>query len=131
MKKRWFTIGFLLFSMFLLKAQTIAWEKIYEHGGFAFNNPVMDVLPLGDEGFLLAGTVFYNNAINYQYIRIIKTDTLGELVWDKLLNHDDENYSFWQQANSIVPTSDGNFLISGIDHIMHAEEKVYFVKINA
>ena len=130
MKKRWFLIALLVGTAIFINAQNISWEKIYEHEGFAFNNPVMDILPLGDEGFLLAGTAFYNNAVNHQLIRIIKTDTLGEVIWDKFLNKDDENFFFWQQANSIAPTFDGNFLICGIDHIIHSEEKAYFVKIN-
>jgi len=58
MKKRWITISTLLLSLFTIQALNITWEKVYEHEGFAFNNPVMDILSLGDEGYLLVGTVF-------------------------------------------------------------------------
>ena len=130
MKKTGILIVLILFSILAAVSQDITWEKVYEHGGFASKNPVMDILPLENDGYLLAGTVFYNNAINHQFIRIIKTDTLGEIIWEKLLNMDDENFTLWQQANSIAPTSDGNFLICGVDHLFYEEEKVYFVKIN-
>ncbi len=131
MKKTWISFSFVIFSIVSVFSQNINWEKIYLHEGFAFNNPVMDILPLGNEGYLLAGTVFYNNAINHQYIRIIKTDTLGEVIWDKFLNMDDENFTFWQQANSIAATTDGNFLICGVDHMYNSNEKAYFVKIDS
>ena len=131
MKKIILSLALMLFSILAAVSQNINWEKIYSHEGFAFNNPVMDILPLNDEGYLLAGTVFYNNAINHQFIRVIKTDTLGEVIWDKFLNMDDENFTLWQQANSIAATADGNFLICGVDHVYNSEEKAYFVKINS
>ncbi len=63
------------------------------------------VVQTSDEGFVLGGSFGMNGFTSSAYIWLNKTDSSGNLVWDKTYGND-------SYASSIVQTSDGGYLIA-------------------
>ncbi len=124
---------FFVFASFLsvhLNAQTIEWQHIYEHDGYAVTNPVEDILPLDDGGYFLVGTGHYPNALNNRFIRLVRTDASGNMLWDKFFFKEEQNSTFWQKAHTILPLDDGNFLIGGNEKPYFTSDSIYLLKID-
>ena len=87
----------ILFTTFILEinAQTL-FQKTF---GTHFTEEGYKIKQTSDKGFIILSTFNYNSTY---YIR---TDSLGNKIWSKVINY--------RQANDIIQTSDGGFLIIG------------------
>jgi hypothetical protein len=95
-----------------------------------------DIRQTFDGGFIIAGSVSYwgikyigNTFIHYLYshIYLIRTDKLGNLVWQKYYKNSDN-----EEAYAVQQTSDGGFLVVGWTTSFGAGEgDVYLMKVDA
>ena len=61
-----------------------------------------------DDGYIVLSQMYYNSGPKNNDIWLIKTDIEGNEQWNKLIGEGDFDY-----ANSIIQTSDGDFVITG------------------
>lgn len=86
------------------------WRRYF---GGSFTDSALDVVATDDDGFILIGSSdsndvdITNNKGGYDFW-IVKTDSNGELVWEKSFGG-----SQIDEARSISKTNDGNYLIIG------------------
>jgi hypothetical protein len=97
------------------------WDKVY---GGRYCESGFSLLEL-DEGYILAGYTESFGPGNYDSW-IIRTDLLGEIVWNKTYGGEDLDVS-----RSIQKTSDGCFIIAGwAESFGPGKEDVWLFKIN-
>lgn len=92
---------------FLMKIDAtgnITWSKTY---GATYGDYFQSVVQAPDGGYLAAGhaTMITSSALNDIYL--VRTNSIGDTLWTK-------TYSCGDACNSISPTSDGGFIITGI-----------------
>ena len=81
----------------------IEWKKFYSDASI---DNMKSVLLLNDGGFLMSG---FTNKINSTYSPyLIRTDSYGELMWEKIYEGND-----WEFLNASVELSDGSFVLTG------------------
>ena len=101
----------------------IEWFKTY--GGLYLDEAISLQLAV-DGGFLAAG-YSYNSSTGGSDIYLIKTDSNGELIWQKAYGGSGDDW-----ANCIQPTNDGGYIIAGGSDESQAENNdVYLIKIDA
>lgn len=84
----------------------IEWEKNY--GGTNWDS-LNDIIKTSDGGYIMTGETYSANLPNYHGsgdVLIVKTDSQGNIIWQKCFGG-----SNWDYSASIIETSDGNFLI--------------------
>jgi len=87
-----------------LNGDTI-WTKSYNHFISLICN---SVIPTTDGGYLLAGYKSNTASLASRDIYVIKTDAVGDTLWTKVYGGNlDDN------ANSVIQTADGGYLITG------------------
>ena len=90
--------------------QTYDYKKWWEHANF--------ILETVDNGYVIAGIANFPPPLPISYFWLIKTDDYGNMEWNKTFGE-----SEYEQANSIVITSDEGFAIVGskqfFDHGYH------------
>jgi hypothetical protein len=85
-----------------------------------------EVQQTADGGYIIIGSVDdYTYASGTGYISLVKTDSLGNMLWTK-----NYNWSSWDLANSIRQTADGGYVLAG-DILSGPKYSVYLVKTNA
>ena len=86
----------------------IQWEK---HFGGTNSDIAFDIDTCFDGGFILSGsTLSYgqNTQFYFPNIYIVKTDSMGNLLWDKTLGGDYDD-----RMTSILQSKDGNYIAAG------------------
>ena len=90
--------------------QTYDYDKWWESANFVFET--------AGGGYVIAGVAAFPPPLPVYYFWVIKTDAYGNMEWNKTYGE-----SEYEQANSVVLTSDGGFAISGskqfFDHGYH------------
>jgi SdrD B-like domain len=119
------SFGSVAMQMYLIKTDAYGkqqWAKSY---GGQFNDLGNDLVQTADGGFILAGYSNISGAPVNNQMYIVRTDALGNTVWQKYFGgaQDDKAYG-------ITATSDGNYLISGIRQAANNDYNAALVKIN-
>ena len=108
-----FSFSYDVWTVKLNTLGTIDWQKVY--GGLD-TDQINDITPTNDGGYILSagsnsdatGVKTVSNKGNQDYW-IIKTDYLGNIVWQKGLGGSD-----YEGLAKIKQTSDGGYIISGV-----------------
>jgi hypothetical protein len=120
-----FSLGNGKSDMLLLKTDSLGnllWTKTYGGSGFEY---AYDMEQTNDGGYILTGYTTSNSNHN-KNIYVVKTNSAGDLVWEKSFGKDSVDVS-----SSICKTSDGNYLICGYTESFGAgEDDIYAIKIN-
>jgi hypothetical protein len=114
-------------DFYLIKTDVLGdtlWTRIYDN---ADNDCVMSIVETEDGGYLIAGhTDHYYNGFSYD-IWLLKLDSNGDSQWSRFYGNNEDEY-----ANSIHPSEDGGFVISGkIFSNNFANDGILLLKINA
>lgn len=91
-------------ATFSQNAPPVQWFKTY---GFASWDEAWSAQQTSDGGYVLAGytDLYYANSHNDIYI--VKTDPIGNIVWQKIYGGPDDDYATWIQQ-----TKDGGYIIA-------------------
>ncbi len=83
------------------------WTKAY---GDSFDNRARGIVVADDTGFIIAGDTEYLGPYGFEHnILILKTDSLGNLIWEK-----EYNMSYADIPKSIQSTKNGGYIIAGL-----------------
>ncbi|MBT8196717.1 MAG: T9SS type A sorting domain-containing protein [Bacteroidia bacterium] len=96
-------------DFYLLRVNTFGdtlWTKTYNYSN---SDAGRDVKHTDDNGFIISGTV-WNNTTNASNIYLIKTDSIGDTLWTKLLYNTES-----QNVYSIQQTIDGGYIMVGLE----------------
>ena len=99
------------------------WQKNY--GGYNFDGFDAMILKNAHE-LVLAGVSHSFGDSSWGNIYIVKTDTAGELIWQKSLGIN----NFPERCWSIDTTSDGGYVLAGIQGF-DSQENVFVIKIDS
>jgi hypothetical protein len=94
-------------DVWLIKTDALGnlqWQKTY---GGALQENGHDVLQTSDNGFIITGDKHLGG--NNDELWLIKTDSLGNIQWDRTFGG-----IFWEEGYSIQETTDGGYIIAGI-----------------
>lgn len=87
---------------------TILWQRNFGGNGYdSLNN----LIKTSDGGYIMTGETYSTNLPSYHNagdVLVIKTDSLGNLIWQKCFGG-----SNWDYGSKVIETSDGNLLIGG------------------
>jgi len=76
-----------------------------------------------DDGYIIAGRIYYSNDVWDAYI--MKTDTHGSIEWEKLIGGP------WEESfKSIIKTNDGAFAAAGLKSSSPLKWNYYLVKLD-
>lgn len=96
------------------------WTKIL---GSAVNDGSTSVQQTTDGGFIILGDT-YSNSGNQRDIYLVKTDSIGNVLWSKTFGSLGEDY-----PGSVVQTSDGGYFITGTSQgFVISYKNVYVIK---
>ena len=90
------------------------WDKTF--GGKSYDGAT-SIIQSQDGGFVVAGYTCSKGA-GERDTWIVKIDKYGSEVWDKTFGGKD-----WDQANSIIQSQDGSFVVAGYTESKGAGEK--------
>ena len=100
-------------SVLLLKLDSTGspqWAKTYAPSGSISNLNIVDAQQTTDGGYAFAG-YYFQNTIYDQRAWLVKTDSAGNVQWDKFYGPDVQNS--YRTFNSFRQTSDGGFIAAG------------------
>ena len=80
------------------------WNQLYGD----YDNRGNSVIQTPDDGYLLAGATWIQDSENYFDLLILKTDSLGNVLWSTILGE-----SLWDEANYIIQDQNNDILICG------------------
>ena len=110
-------------DIYLLKTNgsgtTIDWEKI--DSGTENNDWARDVIQTQDGDFVVTGT--WNDNGNNSKAMLRKYSSTGELIWDEIYSSSAAN-----EINSMIVTSDGNYILGGYTGTQHGDYKALLIK---
>jgi hypothetical protein len=99
-----------LFDIYIFKTNLngdTLWTKTY---GDTFSDGADGIVATNDGGFIIGGDTEYLGPYGLEHnILILKTDSLGNLIWEK-----EYNMSYADITRSIQPTKDGGYIIAGL-----------------
>lgn len=105
----------------------IEWSQTYEYSTRCWESAYF-VDETADGGYVIAGTANFAPPLPISHFWLVKTDASGNMEWNKKYGE-----SKYEQANSVVLTSDGGFAISGskqfFDHGYHHD--IWLIKTDA
>jgi hypothetical protein len=108
-------------DIYLLKTDgsgTVDWEK---YDGTSDNNDwARDVIQTQDD-FVVTGT--WNDNGNNSKAMLRKYSSTGELIWDEIYSSSVAN-----EINSMLETSDGDFILAGYTGTQHGDYKALLIK---
>jgi len=114
----------LLLLLAINAASTFAqatFQKVYSS---FYDQSGKDVLPTPDGGYILAGMTT-NNTNNDMDVYLVKTNNLGDTLWTRSYGGAKPDY-----PNSILATSDGNYLVVGYTQSFGGGDyDVYLLKV--
>lgn len=94
-------------NSFLIKTNSIGdtiWTRVFVSGS-TYQIRTFSVDQTNDGGYILAGSAFTSNSYD---IHLIKTDSLGNLVWSTTFGRNYNDYCF-----SVKQTNDGGYIATG------------------
>ncbi|MDF2673246.1 MAG: hypothetical protein K0R09_1511 [Clostridiales bacterium] len=108
------------------------WRKVIGYSDGTFNDFGHSVLQTDDGGYILAGSTMTkrNEADTNVDMLVIKTDSQGNKVWEKLYGEADPIGGPTEVAYSIEGTNDGGYIITGSKFADKGWD-VYLVKIDS
>ena len=113
-------------SVYLAKTDTlgkIIWDKLI--GGTEINW-ANDFKITHDKGFIIAGYTNINTNNGYD-VSLIKTDSLGNIKWEKTYGGTD-----WDLGNSVIEDKEHNFLVTGSTYsYSYGDADVYLIKTDS
>jgi hypothetical protein len=118
-------IGALGRDFWLIKTDeygNMQWNKTY---GGAEDDYASTLKVTSDGGYVLAGTTDSFGAGNYDFW-LIKTDAYGNMEWNQ--TYGGEGY---EDANSLVQTSDGGYVLAGAINSVYASSDWLIIKTDA
>ena len=98
------------------------WTKTYGGNGFDFSRSVDAT---SDGGYIIAGGTTSFGAGSYD-VYLVKTDSLGNLLWSKTFGGVDEDIAF-----SVQQTFDNGYIIGGYTDYGSANSSAYLVKTDS
>jgi len=110
-------------DIYILKTNStgsIEWEKTVGSAGNN-NDWARDVIQTADDNFVITGT--WNDNGNNSKAMLRKYSSSGELIWDEIFSSSVAN-----EINSIIETSDGNFILAGYTGTQHGDYKALMIK---
>jgi hypothetical protein len=113
---------FFLSLLFPLLTNAQGWEKTFEHQGSLAKG--FDVVESSDGGYVMCGELDLPTGAIRHYTWGVKTDAAGNQQWSHIYNYNDISND---EARALVETSDGGFLIAGINLSANAR----LLRINA
>ena len=123
MYMRTFVVALILFVLAAGELKAQGWQ--FNFGG-SKEDEGWAVLQTEDEGFIVVGFGESFGTDNDQNIFVVRTDIDGTILWTKYYDE-----GFQEQARSIIPTADGNYLIVGnIIGKPGERENIYLLKID-
>lgn len=120
------TGGVFSSDMFIVKlnsAGNLQWSKTY---GGSHDEPAYSIIQTTDGGLAFAG---YSNSFGpYNLFNIIKTDSLGNIQWNRLIGESGTGSHIY----SIIQIADGSFVLAGeFTPVGTGNYHMYIVKINS
>ncbi len=101
---------------------TLLWEKVFGGANNDYGNSVCET---SDSGYIITGATESFGAGDYD-VYLIKTDSMGTLVWEKTFGG---IYDNWGESG--CETSDGDYIITGMtSSIVTLSSDVYLIKID-
>lgn len=92
---------------YLVKVDSLGhseWERTY---GSAQNDKYYDVQLTADGGYIMGGSTYYNGPeVGNMYL--VKTDSLGDIIWERTYGGDN-----WERCESLQITTDGGYILGG------------------
>ncbi len=103
---------------------TIDWQKFFGGSG---SDSARSIQQTRDGGYIFAG---YSNSTNGGFnFWVVKLTSDGSITWQKTYDNDN---AYTDQANSIIETSDGDFLVAGYTGSYGADTNdAWIIKINS
>ncbi|MFZ2899984.1 MAG: PKD domain-containing protein [Saprospiraceae bacterium] len=119
--------GFGSSDVYLIKTNSsggIEWEKTFGGSAEDYGNSVQQTI---DGGFIVVGTT-YSLGAGEGDVYLIKTNSSGEIVWEKTFGGSD-----YDRGSSVQQTPDGGYIIVGDSqsYLGDQGEEVYLIKINS
>ena len=101
----------LLLTTFIFSQPEVLWHQTYQIGQY---DQAFKVIITQDDNYLIgAQSIITGDAENQTDIYLIKTDTMGNIIWDNKYNiYGDDWFS------SMVETEDGNIIVGGTQYHM-------------
>jgi len=119
------------FDVFLLKTDNtgdIVWAKTY--GSNFLDDIGYSVQRTSDNGYVIAGyTDDFGMGIGGLYV--IKTDSLGNIIWTKDYGKGGGDYNLGEGAKFISQTNDGGFIITGHTELLNPNVQLYLIKTDS
>lgn len=97
------------------------WEKTFGGTKYDFGK---EVLILKDGGYMIFGTT-YSYGVGLYSMYLIKTDSLGNMLWEKTYGGTSKDY-----GHSIIETSEGNYALAGNTYINTDTMAAYVLKVD-
>jgi hypothetical protein len=94
--------------------------------GSIFNDTPYSIVQSLDGEFICAGWTFNTIDPNYADAWVFKTDSLGNLLWEKQF----DNYGLQDNFDKVIITPDGNIVCAGVTVIDAVTGLDYVVKLN-
>ena len=114
-------------AMYLLKTDSkgvLEWEKTFNGTG---SSKGWSVQVANDGGYIIAGNMGATVAEGVNNVYLVKTDSRGELEWEKFFGG-----IYQDQGRSVQVTSDGGYIIAGDTKSFGAGKRdVYLIKTNS
>ncbi len=98
------------------------WDKTF--GGIGHNSG-HSILQTLDGGYIILGSIWVPNETDSYDVLLIKTDSNGEMQWDKKYHGTDSDIGW-----SIRQTSDGNFIVLGLTKSGRGSDDIWLFKID-
>ena len=95
-------------------AGTQLWTKTF---GTPANTEAFSVIQTSDGGYALAGKISSSNINQEFYFGLVKTDSNGNEQWNKTFG----SASYDNEANSVIQTSDGGYVLAGFTNAYRSE----------
>ena len=111
-------------QVYLIKLDKLGskqWENNYGGAGFEMGWIVKNA---GNGAFMVLGMTNSRDSLNHD-ILVMKVDRDGNMIWEK--NFGNKKY---ERATDLMPTADGNFLITGQRNTSSANIDNYLLKID-
>lgn len=113
----------MLVGLAAAQAPETLWTRTY---GDTASQVGYSVQQTSDRGFIIAG---YTKSRLYWDPLLIKTDSLGNLEWQRVFEH---QTSLTEEAYSVVQTADGGYIITGVyDDEGLPEQQLWLAKTDA
>lgn len=96
------------------------WLKTYGGNDWDFSYSIIQTY---DSGYVFCGET-YNNTNGYSDVYIVKTNSMGDTIWTKVLGG-----PFMDRANSLIQTSDSNIVVVGNMKTLNDSNQAYVLKL--